>query len=408
MDDYGMTAHVPGRLRRGAPDHFANLQQRFLLDVPAIDVRPVPPHVAGFLDGLSTDASVTKPVGDLYIGTHASGDGALFVKLFPGQVDANGDVTDVTDFEVLDQALGPARPARIEDALVGYVRATPPATDPAPTHSVHIKGCNIGRNRVLPAPGKPDAPFLVRLKAVFGDNVNVTAPMHFHGLLPETSQNGMFEYMAQEFVVRIKARPVGKRVKGLAKRADLVAAYKAAHFSYYDGTPIPDAAWEKIVPRRFRDNRGIATTLPLGRTVESISEVTVHKQLRITHEEILWTVSAPFPDTKPERLTLLRSIIAGDPRFDPAHDWPVHERWGYADADALVDGHLWKFAVRKNTLNCVGHRFDYTIVEPIVDRSVNPAAARPLIYNFYPGKNSTELPVLTGFVETDSQFFGRA
>ena len=167
--------------------YFDNMQQRFRRDVPAIGVRQVPSHIAAFIDDMFTDASVTKPVDDLYIGTHASSDGFLFVRLFHGQVDVLGNPTDVTDFEVLDQAMGPSRPARIHDSLVGYQRGTPPAPDPPPTHSVHIKGCNIGRDRFTPRPPQPIAPFLARLKQVFGSNVNITAPKHFHGLLPENT-----------------------------------------------------------------------------------------------------------------------------------------------------------------------------------------------------------------------------
>jgi hypothetical protein len=57
---------------------------------------------------------------------------------------------------------------------------------------------------------------------------------------------------------------------------------------------------------------------------------------------------------------------------------------------------------------CIGRRFDYTIVLPIVDRSVTPPAKRPLIFNFYPGLGSPDTPVLTGLVESDNAFFGRA
>src|SRR5690349_5311859 len=123
--DYGMTASAGG--------YFDNMQQRFRQDTPAISVRPVPSTIAAFLDDMFTDSSVTKPVGDLYIGTHAGGDGFLFVRLFRSQVNALGDPTEVTDFEVLDQAIAsPSGPGRIRDTLVGYTRGTPPAADPAP------------------------------------------------------------------------------------------------------------------------------------------------------------------------------------------------------------------------------------------------------------------------------------
>jgi hypothetical protein len=400
--NYGMTAAVDA--------YFTNMQQRFRRDVPSIEVRGVPDTIAKFLDDLFTDSSVTKPVDDLYIGTHASADGFLFVTLFRGQVNVLGDPTDVTDYEVLDQAMGPSRPARIRDSMVGYQRATPPAADPAPTHSVHIKGCNIGRDRFIPATGKPRAPFLVRLKQVFGSNVNVTAPKHFHGLLPETNFNGMFEYMEQELIVRTKAVRVGGKFRGFATRAELIDAYKAAQLSYHDGTPIPDADWATLVPPRMVDDRGIRMSIPLGQTIENLTAVPINKQMRIELERVDWTVSpgGTVPTDPAAQLALLRASIAADARFAATHPWPLFERRGFTDVNAYVDGHHWSFTVNGGTLVCIGRRFDYTVVLPIVNRSVTPPAKRPLIFNFYPGVGSSATPVLTGLVESDNAFFGRA
>lgn len=393
-----------------AGQYFDNMQQRFRRDVPPIDVRGVPTTLATFFDDIFTDSSVTKPVDDLYIGTHAGGDGFLFVRLFRGQVDVLGNPTDITDYEVLDQAMGPARPGRIIDSIVGYQRATPPATDPPPTHSVHIKGCNIGRDRFLPATGAPPAPFLVRLKQVFGSNVNVTAPKHFHGLLAETNHNGIFEYMEQELIVRTKAVRAGRNFRGFASRNELIDAYKAAHLRYHDGTSIPDADWATLVPRRMVDNRGIRMTIPLGQTIENLRSVSINKQFRIEPERVDWTHSpaGPVPTDPVAQLAMLRASIAADPRFATTHAWPLYERRGFADVNSYVDGHHWSFTVNGGDLVCIGRRFDYTIVLPIVDRSVTPPAQRPLIFNFYPGVGSPDTAVLTGLVESDNAFFGRA
>jgi hypothetical protein len=401
MDDQGMTAEV-GK-------YFDNMEQRFRHDAPAIGVHRVPSTIAAFIDDLFTDSSVTKPVGDLYIATHADGDGFMFVRLFRGQLNVRNKPTDVTDFEVLDQAMKPTRPGKIPDSLVGYVRATPPATDPLPTHSVHLKGCNIGRDRFLPGAGKPLAPFLVKWKEVFGGNVNVTAPKHFHGLLPETNHNGMFEYMEQELIVRTKAVKTPRGFRGFAKRKDLIDAYIAANLSYHDGTPIPDADWDKIlVPKRMVADGGIATSIPLGKTIENLSSVPILKQLRIQREDVDWPITGAAGTPEADRLDTLRASIAADNRFKDTHPWPVYERRGFVDFDAYMDGHLWTFAVNGNDLACTGRRFDYTIVLPIVDRTVSPPAKRPLIFNFYPGVGSSEAAVLTGLLESDDHFFGRA
>jgi hypothetical protein len=403
--DYGTTANVGG--------YFDNMQTRFRLDHPEIRVRPVPRNIAAFIDDLSNDFNVTKPVGDLYIGTHANSDGFLLIPMFRGAVDAVGDATDVTDYEVLDQALGPSRPGKIPDSMVGYQRATPPAQDPAPTHSVHIKGCNIGRDRFSPKPNQPIAPFLTKLKQVFGNNVNVTAPKHFHGLLPETSHNGMFEYMSQELIVRTKAVPTKKGFRGFASRNEILAAYKAAHYHYHDGTAIPDGDWDAIlVPKDGQDDRNIAQTIPLGKTVESLPAITVPKQFRIEIEEVDWTLpmSSSMPSSDAGRLAKLTASIAADPRFDANHAWPMYERRGFVDFNSYMAGHDWRFKISadKTVLECTGRRFDYTVVLPIVDRTVTPVEKRPIIFNYYPGPGSTESPILTGLVESNNVFFGRA
>jgi hypothetical protein len=400
--DQGMTASTGG--------YFDNMQQRFRQDTPAINVRPVPATIAAFLDDMFTDSGVIKPIDDIYIGTHAGGDGFLFVRLFRGAVNAVGDPTDITDYEVIDQAIAsPSHPARIRDSMIGYTRGTPPNADPPPTHSVHIKGCNIGRDRFI-STNTPAAPFLVRLQTAFGNNVLVTAPKHFHGLLAEINHNGIFEYMEQELIVRTKAVLDGRTWRGFANRAALIDAYKQAHLSYYDGTAIPDADWETLVPRRMVENRGIAMTLPLGRTIENISSVTIHKQFRIEVERVDWTVTpgGSPPTDRTAQLAMLRASIAADPRFASTHAWPLYERRGFRDFTSYFDGHDWRFTVSGNDLVCVGRRVDYTVVQPIVDRTVTPPANRPLIYNFYPGVGSSDPAVLTGLVESDNRFFGRA
>jgi hypothetical protein len=102
---------------------------------------------------------------------------------------------------------------------------------------------------------------------------------------------------------------------------------------------------------------------------------------------------------------MLRASISADARFATTHAWPVYERRGFSDFASYMDGHHWSFDVRGNTLVCVGRRFDYTIVQPIVDRSVTLPANRPLIFNFYPGVGSPDAPILNG--RRRRPFFGR-
>ncbi len=399
--DYGMLA-------QSAP-YFDLMEKRFSLDQPVISVRSGNPDIEKFIGELFTDSSVSKPVGDLYIGTHAGSDGHIQLRLFRGQVDAVGNPSEDTDMEVLDQASGPSGPVRIIDSMVGYVRATPPAPDPAPTHSVHIKGCNIGQKRFLPAAGKPDVPFLVRLKKVFGDNVNVTAPKHFHGLRSE--YKGYFEYMAHEFVVAKKPEKVGNRiVMKFTNRDQLLAAYRGIGAKYHNGADVLPDDWKTIVPPVMRDQRNLKKSYPLGRTIEGETTVTIGRQLRIEPETVNWSFDyhATPPTNPATRLADIKADMLADPRFASTHAWPVFERWRFSTAASYVDGYHWTFTPRGTVLHATGKRFIYTIVDPIVDRSVTPVQDRPLIYNFYPGPGSSQAAILTGIVESDNNFFGRA
>jgi hypothetical protein len=216
--------------------------------------------------------------------------------------------------------------------------------------------------------------------------------------------------MEQELNVRTKAVKVGRAFRGFASRSDLIQAYRAAHLRYHDGTPIPDADWETLVPRRMVDDRGIRMSIPLGQTIENLRMVPINKQFRIELERVDWTVrpGGTVPRDPVAQLAMLRASIAADPRFAATHAWPLYERRGFTDVNTYVDGHHWSFSVNGGDLVCIGRRFDYTIVLPIVDRTVTPPANRPLIFNFYPGVGSTETPVLTGLVESNNTFFGRA
>src|SRR5262249_9820665 len=155
-------------------------------------------------------------------------------------------------------------------------------------------------------------------------------------------------------IVRTKAVKVGRgRYRGFANRNALIDAYKAAHLSYHDGTAIPDADWAAtLVPRRFVDDRAIRMSIPLGRTVEGLTSVTIRKQFRIESERVDWTISpgGSIPAGDAARLALLRTSIAADARFAATHPWPMYERRGFTDFTSYMDGHLWEFSVDSGTL----------------------------------------------------------
>lgn len=372
--------------------------------VPATTLKASGATLKDFIDDLDSDASVTKPVDNLVVGTHASSEGFLFMPVFPGQKDFNGDLNNDTDFEILEKAVSAPGPIRIPDLLIGF-------TNPPPTHSLHIKGCNIGRDRANMT-RTPAAPFLNKLQEALGGHVNVTGPKHFHGLASMDDGSGTFEYMAQEFVVRTKAVPAKRGFTGFASRAVAVAAFAGAGFTYHDGSAIPAADWEPLIPKKIRKTARFDVSLPLGAggvEVDGRKTLKVGREFRVELAKIPWSFTPPggIPSTPSAKLAALRADIAADARFAATHAWPAYERVGFNSFTNWFDGHHWTISVVKTELVCIGRRYDYTVVLPIVDRTVTPAAKRPVIFNFYPGGNTTQAAITSGFVESNNRFFAR-
>jgi hypothetical protein len=365
--------------------------------------------VKEFIEDLVTDAGVTKPVGDLLVGAHGSSEGFMFVAMYPGQVDGDGRPSTHTDFETLEETLAAAaRSIRVPDELVGF-------TAPPITHTLHFKGCNIGRDR---ADGgrTPNAPFLAKFKEALGGHVDVTAPKHFHGLWDLDDGRGLFEYMAYEFVVRTPARKVGKAFEGFPDRNALIAALDAAGYSFADGTAVSLKDWRSVVPKNIGRSVGFEVTVPLGATLAGLKTLTLAtdksgrkggRELRVEPVRFDWAFVPPggVPADTAARLAALRADMETEDRFKATHDWPAYERVGCTSLDDFVAGHHWSFSVKDSNLVCVGRRVDYTVLLPIVDRDVTP---QNLIFNFYPRPGSSDPQITTGLVPTDTTFFGQA
>src|SRR5262245_55964569 len=127
----------------GGDEHILNLAGMFArrASTTPITARGVT-VVRQLITHLDTTTSITKPIGDVLIGTHANDEGQLFISMFSGQ-------SGPTLFETLETTLSdPKKSVKIPDPLIGFKPGNPI------THAVHIKGCNIGNAQ----------PFLLKLK----------------------------------------------------------------------------------------------------------------------------------------------------------------------------------------------------------------------------------------------------
>jgi len=327
--------------------------------------------VRGFANVLLTSGTVTRPIDDALIAAHANSEGWIFIPMFPKQKGG-------TNFETLEQTLSdPSKSVAIDDAVIGFTTGDPIM------HSVHFKGCNIGK-----APA-----FLTKFREALGDNVMVTAPKHFHGIYEHTAF-GTFEYMAYEFQVRNKAY--------FPSRAAILSAFDAGGFTYIDGTAVTTADWSKWVPKK-KVSKSVKTPLSpkLGVTIGKRKTIEVEREYRVTPLTFSWSIKysggAP-PSTKAARQAAFEASVSGDAAFQATHPYPWYERLGYTDVTDFFAGYTWTHDVKKNTLYTTGTRVEYTIVLPITD------AAGNLVFNFHP-LSTTPYTAITNLNETDSDYF---
>lgn len=325
----------------------------------------------GFSAHLLTAASVTRPIDDALLGAHANSEGWIFIPMFPGQ-------KGPTNFETLEKTLATAaRSVAIDDTVIGFT-----AGDPI-THSVHFKGCNIGK-----APA-----FLTKFKEALGDNVNVTAPKHFHGLWEQRS-HGTWEYMAYEFVLR--------RETAFANRAALITDFDTEGFQFIDSSTVPTADWSKWVPKKIKKTAKFSVTGNLGVTIGKRKTIDAERQFRVDTTPFTWALTFPnagsVPTTAAARQAAFETSVTADPVFDPTHAYPWYERLGYASLADFFAGYTWSHSAKKKVLHTIGRRFEYTILVPIVDM-----ATGNLVFNFHP--SAAAFAPISQLVETDPVFF---
>jgi len=332
-----------------------------------------------FIRHVATSGSITRPVDDHLIASHANSQGFLFISLFQGQ---NG----ATRYETIQTSISDSsKSIEIDDATIGYN-----AGDPI-TKAFHIKGCNIGRA----------TPFLHKLKEALGDHVNVTAPKHFHYLF-WLSRLGIFEGLSYEFNIN--------RATPFATRADVLSAFQSGGFSRYEGSAVPNNDWNGWLPRRLSSNelrrrtrKSRAIRVTLGTSIGQTNTLQADIGFRVTPNRFTYTIAYPdaesVPDDTAGRESALNNTLNNDDTFDSSHDYPTYERWGYSSLADFIAGYTWTFAQNKNKLICRGRRYEYTVLPPIVD-----VGTGHFIFNFYPNSGSSHSPI-TNLQVTDSQFF---
>src|SRR5690606_8369117 len=164
-------------------------------------------------------------------------------------------------------------------------------------------------------------------------------------------------------------------------RAALLTAFQnSGNFEFYDSSNVPVAKWEDWLPLgiRPRDLKRRCTkdkqvNLNLGQTIGTRTTVQYGIEFRTDIEQYAYTREFPtasdVPNEETARKQALEESLNNQPHFDPSHDFPIYERWGYDSLNDFIQGFTWHFDKNGSTLVCLGTRFSYTLLPPIVEIS---------------------------------------
>jgi hypothetical protein len=344
--------------RRNFPDE--------ALKTTLIDKPKTIKRVAEFFADLRSTVTTT-PIGDLIIASHANDEGWLFIEL-----DAKGSLRrppgkdpKVNYDDLKDILTDPGdRLAKLRIPPILYRNAD--GTN-API-KLHIKGCRIGM-----APKFVDA-----LRQVLGKVVPLTAPKHFHVVDNRLPGLGLFEYLDYSFTVFSKTE--------IKKRSDIIERLQARSFALVDGTVVPDAAWDKWVPKkRFQQSKvPFDEEVDLGRKIGRLRKLPAMAEYR--HETATFERGFKNPSAADFTLAGLRQRLANLDTFKPGWGFPTYEQYSYRSFDAFIEGFAWEPpAAGADPAMWKGSRHEYTVIIPVTQ----PASGK-LIYNFFPSPGSTE------------------
>jgi hypothetical protein len=363
-------------------DIVANMRKMFALrsNTSLIDIRGVS-TVRQFINHLEKTTGTTKPVDDLLLGAHANNEGEFIIPMFPGQKGS-------TKYEILEDSLKDATKSINVDKVIGFKAGNPI------THSVHIKGCNLGQAM----------PFVTKLKEALGGHVKLTVPKLFHGGTP--SPEGVFEYIGYQFFL--------KRTKKFANRKAAIAEWDNAGFTLIDGNSITTADWEALIPpdpnldvRKFINSK-LGATFGKRTTIRTPWQ---HRVLPITFGP--WTVPFPTPKDVPKdessQLSALESHLKTKALFKDTHPYPQFKREGFDRVIEFVSGYNWTCRPDGKDLKCFGERPLYMVAFAITDPKTVPQnkliSDGTLIFNFYPSAKSKLTAQTTAIQVTDPKYF---
>jgi hypothetical protein len=331
-------------------------------------------NVQRFIEFLDATVPAGDTVAVIYLSTHGNERAAMSIDL---DVESRGETPSTrTD---ADEVLAAIQSGSVDiaDRLIG----TPPT-------EVRIRGCRVGQS----------AKFMRLLRQAFGDNVPVIAPVHFNVA-------GLLDGHSYEFFLH--ADYVLTSPTSLGDRAAVRAAFVTRNFTKLDGTTVlPATFWDTVLPPASWGGwtsggiRAARITAPLGQTIGRRTTAPTGAEFRheIDRFTLDWGTRIAASTPQADIRTELENGLG--PEFQPSHQFPVFERYGFASLTDFLAAFEWTPRNASGGGSTVtGRRHIYLALAPVLD-----PATDTLLFNFQPSPGSA-VQAQTNVPESDARIF---
>lgn len=333
--------------------------------------------LADFIKALSNSSKITHPIKNIILVSHANPEGLLKlpIDMLAGDRITYEDLEQAEQSKkiALDSELLSPRPSSSGNKLAPFV---------------HIRGCRIGTA----------VPYLKKLKAAINDKIQVTAPKHFHLPLQSTGKHpGWAESMLYSFALY--------RPQKAKNRTEIINSFIKLNLKLIDSKPVTAKLLDSWLPQRGYHKSGktkLKTKVvnPIHGRKQFVHAEYRYKKRDLFNQEQSFALEKD-PKTYDKRRQAVKSALEKvHSSYKSDHPYPQHVRYGYTSLDDFMKGWKWKFRYdsKTKTLYFSASRYEYTIVQPIVEPTTNR-----LYLNFYPLKKSDK-PIIM-LVKSDTKFF---
>lgn len=350
-------------------------------------------NVNQFLKHLENVPEVSKPVGDLWILTHANDAGVLHAYL-------DSTTKQEVDYE---EVVAVANSGSV--AIPAVLRQNEDGT-PADVN-LHIRGCRVGKAKI----------FLQKMKEAFDGVHSISAPNFTH-IIVKLGGVGYIEHLSHDFQINSKDK--------IKDKTALIEKFKgSSDITFFEGTRVPDNLWKSWIPNDFRNDRPKfqaclgGENCPEGKKIGDLKSYTIKREYKHGRGVYPYFIDTNGIEPTNKEKTFKDTLETDEPFKptypNPQNPYPIYQRLGYKSIDDFIDGFEWKLEwkfskkYKMKGLECTGIRHEYHVYIPIVDltREINKPEDLekcPLFFNFYHGKG-VEISQIETLKEDDKRLF---